>query len=321
MTVSDVFKGVGVFFNQMVDLERIGALADAGKIQWITPIMAPDQSSVQTNRQEWAAWRKRMPNVLFMPWIVGGDDPEEDAANASWVVSNYPSDGVVMNCEKSYESTGKWRGRILTERMMSDPKLTTQPKLLSSPSTPAERFDMDYRTFERAGFLFGPQAYWNEYPAATPKALYDSMYLPKQLHVDRDYRIQIGSQKYWGRILEWDGGNYCILKNLASAKLFRVSVVRKQNGDYIYMEAAIRRRMFDYKTGKIESGKILGFQAKDKIYPTVGVYGSGDPVIKPTPFEVKLKLDIIPNLTGASLYLGDTSDSAHVEAIWNSINQ
>ena len=314
-----VFSGVGILFNQMYDLERIGALADAKKIQWIAPIMAPDQSSVQLNRSEWATWRQRMPNVLFMPWIVCGDDPEEDAENASWVVSNYPSNGVVMNCEKSYESTGKWRGRILTERMMADPKLTALPKLLSYPSTPAERYAMDYRTFERAGFIFAPQAYWNEYQGATPKVLYDSTYLPKQLHVGWDYRILIKSQKYWGRVVAWDGSAQCIIKNLASAKLYRVPVVRNQDGEFFYMTIATARRMYDYKTGLIVEGKVLGFQALDKIYPTVGVYGDGNPVVKPSPADVKLKLDAITNLAGASLYLGDTSDSSHVEAIWESV--
>jgi hypothetical protein len=92
-----------------------------------------------------------------------------------------------------------------------------------------------------------------------------------------------------------------------------------QDDLYRYMIISTGRKMFDYKTGLIVEGKVLGFQALDRIYPTVGVYGDGNPVVKPSPTEVKLKLDEIPVLVGASLYLGDTSDSSHVEAIWESL--
>jgi len=64
---------------------------------------------------------------------------------------------------------------------------------------------------------------------------------------------------------------------------------------------------------------VLGFQDKDKVFPTVGVYGDDVTIVKPSPAIVEAKLNAISNLKGASLYLGETSTSAHIEAIWKAI--
>ena len=314
-------KGVGVFFNQMIDLSRFEQLQS--KIDWIAPLMAPDQSSVQLNRKEWKTWRDKLPSVLFVPWIACEhyDDPNDAADVARWIVDNYPSDGIVYNCEKLYESSGKWRGSVLVKRVMLDTKLNRLPRILSMPSTPAERYDMDYRVFQRADFWFAPQAYWHDTTIrgdARPKPLHDSIFLPKQIHLGRDYRIQVfdNATKRWCRVVAWDGSEECIIRDMMSSRLYRFPVKVLQEGDYKYMVALSDRKFYDYKTGKIECGRLLGFQTRDKIVPTVGAYDS----CPTTPQEIFIELDKISTLVGASLYLGDTSTSAHVEAVWQAIN-
>ena len=292
-------NGTGVFFNQIEDLDRIKSLP----IDWVTPIMAPDQSSVQGNRQKWATWRAAMPNVKFYPWIVC-DDPEIDAERTEWVVRNYPSDGIVLNCEKAYESGGKWKAKTLMDRLAVT--LPSLPKMLSYPSSPAEIFDMDYRAFDRAGCWFAPQAYWNEFDGATPHVLWRSAYLPNQLHVGRDYRLQVFgvAQKPWGRIVSWNGGTEAVIRNMASTKLFRLRVVPQDDNGYKYMTVDPLRKFYDYKTGNENLGKILGFCAPNRIVPTVGIYEVAGRTL-PTPAEVKNELGKVPNLTGASVYLGE----------------
>lgn len=315
-------NGVGVFFNQMIDRTRFETLAQNKKIDWITPLMAPDQSAVQVNRQEWKAWRTHVP-ALYLPWIACDhySDPNEAVEIAKWIVANYDSNGIVYNCEKAYESDGKWRGRVLVEGIMADPVLSRLHKVLSYPSTPAERYDMDYRVFERAGFWFAPQAYWNDKTIvgdATPQTLYKSTYLPGQVHVGRDYRIWVYDvpQKHWCRVVSWDGGDHCIIQDRASARLYRLPVIVKSEGTYKYMVNKPSREFLDYKTGKIKKGKILGFQVREKIVPTVGAYDT----CPTTPAEIVVELRKIDILKGASLYLGDTSTSAHVEAVGDGIN-
>lgn len=310
-------RGVGVFFNQCVDLERIAALAAEGKINWISPIMAPDQSSVQLNRNVWSQWRARMPNVKFIPWIVG-DDPVQDFERAQWVVNEFTSDGILLNLEQPYEGGGYWKGSVLCNSLMKDPKLGPMPKILSYPSTPAERYAMDWRAFQKAGMWFAPQAYWNEFPGSTPRALYLSTYLPQQVHVGWNYRMQIYGvrDKHWGKIVAWDGMYYATIKDLVTTKLYRVAVDPRSEGDYRYMLVAFGRNLYDYKTAQTVTGRLLGFQEKTKIVPTVGVYD----IRKPPPEEVRSMLDDIAGLTGASLYLGDTSESAHVRAVWEAVN-
>lgn len=313
-------KGNGIFFNMLEDLERFIGIAD--KIEWIAPIMAPDQSSVQHNRKEWAEWRRRLPNVKFLPWLVC-DDPEEDADNADWIAANYEIDGMLFNAEKAYEGAGKWKASVLVPRLMENPKIGPKPKILSHPSTPAEIYNMDFRTFERAGFVFAPQAYWLDPilsgppEAYTPKALYDSVYLPKQLHVGWDYRIQISGiqEKHWARVVSWDGGTNAVVRDIRAPKLYRLTVIPKWEGDYPYFVVEPKRALMDYKTGKVVLGKILGFQASNKIYPTVGYY----PKCEPTPLQITAELQKIRYLKGASLYLGETSGSEHVKAVWTAI--
>lgn len=319
-------KGVGIFFNQMVDLSRIEQLAKDGSMSWITPLMAPDQSSVQLNRKEWAVWRAKLApfGIKMLAWLacdnIEHGSPVYVSETASWLAANYKLDGFVFNCEKAYESTGKWRGYALVQEIMRDPAIAGKPKILSYPSTPAERYDMDYRAFERAGFWFAPQAYWNDPTIlgdATPKTLFNSTYLPGQVHVDRDYRIQIFNvtEKHWGRVVSWSGGPECIVKDLATAKLHRLRVKPMSAGDYKYMVNVPGRKLYDYKTGQIETGRLLGFQVREKIIPTVGAYDS----CPTTPAEITFQLDKIANLQGASLYLGDTSTSEHVKAVTKAV--
>lgn len=321
-------KGNGIFFNQMYDLDRFADLikptseAPNGYIDWIAPIMAPDQSSVQHNRKEWSEWRARLrPRVKFLPWLVC-DDPEQDADAADWIADNYEFEGMLFNCEKSYESTGKWKASVLVPRLMANPKIGPKPKILSYPSTPADMYNMDYRTFERGGFTFAPQAYWLDpilvnTTIATPQNLYRATYLPNQVHVGRDYRIQIAGiqEKHWSRVVSWNGGTEAIVKDLRSTKLYRMLVVPQQAGDYKYFTAPTGRALYDYKTGKVVVGKMLGFQASDKIFPTVGYY----PACQPTAQQITDELNKIKYLKGASLYLGETSGSEHVKAIWSAI--
>jgi hypothetical protein len=320
-------QGTGVFFNQLIDLSRFETLATEGKIDWIAPLMAPDQDSVQLNRKEWSAWRAKLSphGVKMLPWLacdnINHGDPVQNAETANWLVANYKSDGLVFNCEKAYEDVGKWRGYALVQEVMSDVTLAGKPKILSFPSTPAERYDMDYRAFERSGFWFAPQAYWNDPTIigdATPKTLYQSTYLPGQVHVNRDYRLQIfgRSTKSWGRVVQWDGGTECIVKDYASAKMHRLRVQVKSQGSYKYMVNLPDRKLYDYKTGVTETGRLLGFQVREKIVPTVGAYDS----CPTTPAEITTQLDKISNLKGASLYLGDTSTSAHVKAVWTALH-
>lgn len=307
------FKGVGVFFNQMVDLERIAGLAQAGKIQWISPLMAPDQSSVQLNRKVWDEWRKRMPNVPFVPWFWC-DDPVVDSARIDWILSTYKSDGIMLNCEKSYEGTGKWKGQQLMDLLR--PKWGGFPKCLSFASF-AETQNMDFRAFQLAGCVFAPQAYFNEMPACTPKALYDSTVKPMQLHVGRDYRMKpTGLPVRWGRVVAWDGGSWCTIKDLKAARPFKVKVVPKVAGNYHYMVIATDRQYYDYATGQVSAGIITGFQDRELVFPTVASYGN----YPCAPADLTASLKKLPNLKGASLYLGDTTQSAHVEAVWNGIN-
>jgi len=315
------FSGVGVWFNMLEDLERIKSVSS--KISWITPIMAPDQSSVQHNRRKYQDWRSGMPGVKFCPWIVC-DDPVEDYLRAQYVTDNYPSDGIVMNAEQAYEGAGKWKARVLCDLLINDPKLGPMPKLLSHPSSPAERYNMDWRAFKNAGFKFAPQAYWNEFPDSTPKYLYDSATRPSQIHVGWDYQIQpiinnVKQTNRWGRVLAWDGGTNCVIKDLMANRLFRIAVIPMQEGDFHYMVIKSGRRMFDYKTNSMDSGMVLGFQDKDKVFPTVGIYGDDVTIVKPSPAIVEAKLNAIPNLKGASLYLGETSTSQHIEATWKAI--
>lgn len=319
-------QGAGIFFNQLVDLSRFEQLAKDGQIDWIAPLMAPDQDSVQLNRKEWSAWRAALAphGVRFLPWLacdnINGGDPVANADIAHWLVANYKTDGLLFNCENAYESVGKWRGYALVQEIMGDLTLSGKPKILSYPSTPAERYDMDYRAFERAGFWFAPQAYWNDASIPgdpTPKALYQSTYLPGQVHVNRDYRLQIfgRSTKSWGRVVQWDGGTECIVKDYASAKMHRLRVQVKTQGSYKYMVNLPDRKLYDYKTGVTETGRLLGFQIPSKIIPTVGAYDS----CPTTPAEITTHLNQIKNLQGASLYLGDTSTSAHVVAVKNAL--
>lgn len=276
--------------------------------------MAPPQSSVLGNQSKWVAWRNAMPNVKFFPWIVC-DDPVVDAANAKEILANYPSDGLVINAEKSYEGAGKWKASVLCPAL--PPEI---PKFLSPPSSPAEIFDMDYRTFEKHGFIFGPQAYWNEFPDATPYVLWKSMYLPSQLHVGRDYRLQISgvALKHWGRIVQWDGNAEALVKDLVTTKLHRVPVKHNVDKDYHYMTIHAERKIYNYKTGKA-SGKLLGFQAKDKILPTVGIY-EYQGQLSVTSADVLTQLDKIPMLKGASIYLGEYPwSSDYIRAAWESI--
>lgn len=315
-------KGVGIFFNVLEDLERFDALSKNSYIDWVSPIMAPDQASVQHNRKEWSTWRKRLAPVKFLPWLVC-DDPDSDADAADWIANNYEFDGMLFNCEKPYESGGKWKASVLVPRIMANSKIGPKPKILSYPSTPAERYDMDYRTFERGGFSFAPQAYWLDPQLiangtdARPQPLYQSTYLPKQIHVGRDYRIQVSGiqEKHWSRVVSWNGGTEAIVKDLRSTKLYRLVVIPKAEGNFKYFEAMPTRQLMDYKTGKVVVGKILGFQASDKIYPTVGYY----PNCEPTSTQISDELDKIKHLKGASLYLGETSASEHVKAVWSAI--
>lgn len=311
------FAGNGVFFNQMYDLSRFQACE--AYIDMIWPLMAPDQSAVQHNRREYETWRKALPSVAFCPWTVG-DDPVEDYERLKYVVANYKSEGFVFNAEKPYESVGKWKGQVFVNLVMGDDMLAPLPKCLSFPSTPAERYDMDYRAFQRAGFRFAPQAYYNEHPnTATPKDLYDSATRPVQVHVGRDYRIKAGTTTkadvHWSRIVQWDGGIEAIVKDLVANRLHRMPVVPMQEGNFKYMQVHPDRKLYDYKTGKVHNGMLLGFQDKDKVFPTVASYDN----YEVSPESMQAKLNAIPGLKGASLYLGETSTSAHVEAIWNSI--
>jgi hypothetical protein len=309
------FAGCGIFFNQMYDLSRFQDIS--GHIDMVIPIMAPDQSAVQHNRSHYKEWREALPNAAFCPWIVC-DDPVEDYERAKYVVENYESDGIVMNCEKPYESGGKWKGRVLCDLMMNDPKLGALPKLFSFPSTPAERYDMDYRAFQRAGFRFAPQAYFNEIPDATPKALFDSTVRPLQVHVGRDYRIKIGKTTtiHWSRCVSWnEGSTEAIIKDINANRLYRLPVLPMEEGNYKYMHVDGRRRFYDYKTGKIDCGMLLGFQDKDKVFPTVASYDNYTVL----PLEMRTKLEAIPALKGSSLYLGETSTSDHVKAVWEAI--
>jgi hypothetical protein len=320
-------KGVGIFFNMLEDLERFEGLtkptatAPNGYIDWVAPIMAPDQSSVQHNRPLWAEWKKRLAPVKFLPWLWC-DDPVVDIQAAGWIADNYEIDGMLFNCEKPYESAGRWKASVLVTGIMQNPKLAAKPKILSYAGI-AEIQDMDWRTFERGGFTFAPQAYWLDPQNAAnadaykPFPLYKSANLPNQLHVGWDYRIQVQGivEKHWSRIVSWDGGINTVVKDIRANKLYRMQVVPQQEGAYHYFTIAANRALLDYKTGKVIVGKMLGFQSVDKIFPTVGYY----PACQPTPTQVSDELDRIKNLKGASLYLGETSQSEHVKAIWSAI--
>jgi hypothetical protein len=318
--------GTGVFFNQLIDLSRFQTLASENKMDWIAPLMAPDQDSVRNNRKEWAEWRAKLPTIKMLHWLacdnINHGDPESVVDIAKWLVANYSCDGLVFNCEKAYESTGKWKGYLLVQLIMAEPSLAGKSKILSFPSTPAERYNMHYRAFERAGFWFAPQAYWNDPTImgdATPKTLFQSTYLPGQVHVNWEYRIQVFNvtpNKRWCCVVQWDGGDECIIRDLTSAKLHRLHVIPKIEGNFKYMVNVPDRKLYDYKTGKVETGRMLGFQVRDKIIPTVGAYESCPTM----PAEITTQLDKIKNLRGASLYLGDTSTSAHVKAVWTALH-
>lgn len=317
-----LFKGVGVFFNEMEDLMRFHELAEHEHIiDWVTPLMAPEQKSVDENRTKWESWREKLPNVKFVPWIDCQGDPDLDAARTIHVAANYRSDGILLNCEKAYEGEGKWKGEHLCKLLMGNDVTAPLRKILSYPSSPAEIYNMDFRAFERIGCWFAPQAYWNQFPEvpSTPKVLFQSTYLPSQLHVGRDYRLWIDgvSAKHWGRIVEWHGGSECLVKDLVSSKLYRVPVTPHKVNGYEYMTIKPDRFIYARTSIQKKTGKLLGFQAKEKIVPTVGVWSLNTP----TPEDVKAKLDEVPGLVGASIYLGETSTSEHVRAVWQSISQ
>jgi len=315
------FGGVGLFFNQMIDLERIATLARERKIDWIAPLMSPDQSSVQLNRRDYTAWRDKLVplGIKFAHWLDCRHDPDVDADMAEWLVNKYPTDGLLMNCENHYENAGKWRGKVLCDLLLMQPATANLPKFLSYPSTPAERYNMDYRAFEKAGFIFGPQAYWTDptivgnpsIDPKTPKLLCASTSIPTQIHIARDYRLWLDGvkEKHWGRIVEQTNATTALVSDLQTNTLYTVPVISKQDGQFHYMEIDPARLIFKRKDG-IKAGKLLGFQSQAKIRPTVGVY---EP--RPTPSDIVTKLREVPWITGASIYLGDTSESIHVEAV------
>jgi hypothetical protein len=313
-----MFNSVGLFFNQMVDLERIADLAQRGKIQWIAPIMHPDQSSVQLNRRDYKQWYDRLHplGVKFAAWMVC-DDPAKDIDAAEWIVQNYTTDALVLNCEKEYEEAGKWKGKVLCDGLMMQPSTMKLPKLLSYPSTPADHQNMDFRAFEKADCWFAPQAYWNDplVPFATPKLLYDETYLPSQCHVGRDYRLWIYGKpgKPWGKVITKITDTTVQIQNLVNRERYNVAVVTKHDNGYEYMEFGPERGL--NKLGS-KLGKVLGFCAKNKIVPTVGIY---DP--KPAASQITAYLRQIPALKGASGYLGDTSENIHAEAIYDGVHR
>jgi hypothetical protein len=312
-----VFDQVGLFFNQMYDLERIAGLAQRKKLNWITPLMAPDQDAVQLNRRVYMEWHDRLSplGVKFAHWLWC-EDPTVDAQRADWLVQNYPTDGLVMNAEAPYAGSNRWKAKVLCDALAAQASTAKLPKLLSYEGTPADQNDMDWRTFQKAGFWFGPQAYWNVMSWLTPRLLCDRCYLPNQIHVDWDYRLWIygTNAKPWGRVIDWTpDANTMTVKNLSNRALYKLTVETKWEGAYRYAVCGPTRELKDSK-GKV-IGKLLGFQTRDKIVPTIGIYEPN----MPTPSDIVTKLKEVPYITGASGYLGDTSQDIHCEAIWQGI--
>jgi len=306
------FRGLGLFFNMLEDLERFAGIES--QISWVAPLMAPDQDAVQHNRKEWAAWRSRLSTVAFVPWFWC-DDPDQDYANIDYVLSNYKSEGILLNCELPYCLTGKWKAKHLCDLLK--PKYAAVPTIMSYAGIP-EQIDMDWRSFANAGMVFAPQAYFNEYAWATPQFMYDNTIRPWQIHVGRDYRIQpTGQSIRWGRVLNWDGGPFCTLRDIRANRLYKVAVDKQQDGDYVYMTIKTGRKMFDNATATKQTGVVLGFQDRGKVFPTVGTYEHAGST--PAPADIKSSLNAISNLKGASVYLGEVSTNDQIKASWEAI--
>ena len=129
------------------------------------------------------------------------------------------------------------------------------------------------------------------------------------------FRISGIQEKHWARMVSWDGGTNAVVRDIRAPKLYRLTVVPKMEGNYPYFVVDPLRALKDYKTGKVILGKILGFQASNKIFPTVGHYTN----CEPTAQQITDELNKIKYLKGASLYLGETSGSEHVKAVWTAI--
>jgi len=308
--MTNAFAGVGLFYYNFQGMTLAADEVKKGNVQWITPLLAPDQEAVQRNRLLYDEWRKSIA-CPFYAWIVC-DSPTVDIARAEWLCGRYKVDGIVWNAEKSYESTGYWKADVLCKGIVASSVLAPLPHMLSMPSTPAERYHMDYRAFEKAGFTFGPQAYWKDPTIqgvdATPRNLYQSLYLPEQIHVGWNYRIQPkGEQPRWA-LCEAEGQlnnvHFITMRDLQTKKRYRINVIVKFEGTFKYLVCPrLDRRMYPHGSALSAPtvGNLLGFAPKSRIYPTVGIYEN----CMPTEAELIAEMVKVTNLTGGSIYLGE----------------
>jgi hypothetical protein len=161
----------------------LGAAAKAGSFKWIT-VQVHDGVVVQSDAESAFAsgWIDAMRSLGFK---VGGwgplrTSPEDEAKVASDLVAKWKLDFYVADAEAEYKYTAP-DGSFSPEEFGRSARFVKafralQPTLPAAVSSygRADLADLDWKAWRTGGFVYMPQAYWNEDLIYQPSACMDA---------------------------------------------------------------------------------------------------------------------------------------------------
>jgi hypothetical protein len=172
------WEGAGAFVWHENDAapEALASELRENGFSWVA-VLLHDGGTVDPVEAEWVSrFRGAAPELAVGGWGVLRDEPEEEAELAHRLVADHGVDFYIANAEAEYKLTnddgrnaerfGRSQRFVAAFRAL-DPAL---PAALSSYCR-ADRQDLDWDAWRRAGFAFLPQAYVNDFgSAASPAA-------------------------------------------------------------------------------------------------------------------------------------------------------
>lgn len=172
-----LWQGAGAFVWHETDVspEALGRELRESGFAWVA-VRIHDGLSVDPIEDDWARRFRAESGLPVGGWGVLRADPEGEAALANELVDRYALDFYIANPEAEYKFSGD--DGTSEERFGRSARFVNAFRLLApqvdaavSSYCRADRQDLDWRSWSRAGFAFLPQAYVNDFgSAASPAA-------------------------------------------------------------------------------------------------------------------------------------------------------
>jgi hypothetical protein len=171
------WAGAGAFVWHETDVapEALGLQLRANGFSWVA-VLIHDGLAVDPIEGDWVQRFRAASGLPVGGWGVLRMEPEQEADLAHRLLDYYSLDFYIANPEAEYKFSnddGQSRERFGRSQRFVDRFRAVEPDTPASVSSycRADRQDIDWRAWNGSGFVFLPQAYYNDFgSAASPAA-------------------------------------------------------------------------------------------------------------------------------------------------------